>query len=96
MKEDQVRFTGQMIDPLEEALAGKLREVYIHVDAAAPAAKLKEMLAIEGRGRVKITLMAHIPGGEIAEIPVPGAWNISPAAIAAVRQSPGIVNIQEF
>jgi hypothetical protein len=96
MKEDQPRFTGQTIDLLDEALAGKLREVFIHVDAPAPAAKLKEILGIEGKGRVKVTLMAHLPGGEVAEIPVPGGWSLSPAAIAAVRQSPGIVNIQEF
>lgn len=96
IKDEQPRFTGQTIDLLDEALAGKLREVIIHVDAPAPAAKLKEMLDIEGRGRVKVTLMAHVPGGEVAEIQVPGGWSLSPAAIAAVRQSPGIVNIQEF
>ena len=94
-REDQVRFTGQTLAPLDEAMASKLAELRVHLDAPAPVAKVKELIGIEGKGGVKIHLYAHLPGGQIAELAVKGRWAVSPAAIAAIRSTPGIVRIEE-
>ncbi|MEM6780806.1 MAG: DNA polymerase III subunit alpha [Pseudomonadota bacterium] len=94
-KEDQVRYTGQRIEPLEEAMANKLQEVVVEMDASAPAAKLKEFLDIEGEGRVKILMMLLLSNGRRAEIHVPGYWSLSPQAINQIRKTPGVLDIRE-
>lgn len=94
-KEDQVRYTGQRIEPLEEAMANKLQEVIIEMDASAPAARLKEFLDIEGQGRVKIMMLLLLANGRRAEMQVPGYWSLSPQAINQIRKTPGVLDIRE-
>lgn len=94
-KENQVRYTGQTIELLDDAMASKLKEIIVHLDAPAPAAKLKELMAVEGRGLVQISLHAHLPDGQVAELAVKGRYAVSPALINAVRSTPGVVRIEE-
>jgi len=95
-KEDQVRYTGQTIQLLDDAMAGKMRELQLHVIDNAPVQKLKELVEIEGKGPVRVQVFAHLPSGEIAEMHVRGRWNISPAAINAIRKVPGLQDLQEL
>jgi DNA polymerase-3 subunit alpha len=95
VNDDQLRLTGQAVKPLDQAVAHKLTEVHVHMDAPAPAAKLKELIGIEGTGAVKISLFAHLPDGTQAEIIVPGRHAMSPAAIHAVHRTPGIIKVEE-
>jgi len=94
-KDDQVRYTGQTIALLDEAMASKLTEIVVHLDAPAPAAKLKELMAVEGKGLVKVTLYAHVPGGSAAELTLKGRHAVSPAFIQAIRSTPGVVRVEE-
>lgn len=94
-REDQVRYTGQRVEPLEEAMANKLQEVVIEMDASAPAARLKEFLDIEGEGRVKIMMLLILANGRYAEMRVPGYWSLSPQAINQIRKTPGVLDIRE-
>lgn len=95
VNEDQLRLTGQDVKPLDQAVAHKLTEVHIHMDAPAPAAKIKELIAIEGAGAVKIHLFAQLPDGQVAEISVPGRHSLSPAAIHAIHRTPGVLKVEE-
>lgn len=95
VNEDQLRLTGQDVKLLDQAVAHKLTEVHVHMDAPAPAAKVKELLAIEGAGAVKVFLYAHLPDGVQAEIAVPGRHSVSPAAIHAINRTPGILKVDE-
>ncbi len=95
VNEDQLRLTGQDVKPLDQAVAHKLTEVHVHMDAPAPAAKVKELIAIEGAGAVKLFLHAHLPDGNVAEIIVGGRHSISPAAIHAINRTPGILKVEE-
>ncbi len=94
-KEDQVRYTGQMIALLDEAMASRLNEMVIYLDAPAPAAKLKDLMAVEGRGLVKISVHAHLPEGQVAELALKGRYSVSPAMIQAIRATPGVIRIEE-
>lgn len=94
-KEDQVRYTGQRIEPLEEAMASKLQSITIEMDAPAPAAKLKEFLDIEGHGMVQVIMMVVLQNGGRAEVKVPGRWSLSPQAINQIRKTPGVCDIRE-
>lgn len=95
VKDEQIRLLGQIITPLDETLATKLAELAVHIDAAAPAKKIYDLIGIEGRGNVKITVYAHTAADEIAEIVLNGRWAVSPAAISAIRSTPGVIRIAE-
>ncbi|MFA7457733.1 MAG: DNA polymerase III subunit alpha, partial [Micavibrio sp.] len=95
VRDEQVKLLGQIIAPLDETLASKLTELAVHIDAAAPAAKIRDLIAIEGQGAVKISVHAHTAGGQIAQIDLKGRWSVSPQAISAIRSTPGVIRIAE-
>lgn len=95
IKDEQVRLLGQMINPLDETLADKLAELSVHIDAPAPAAKIKDLIHIEGQGGIKVLIYSHMADGRVAEIAVKGRWTLSPAAINAIRATPGVIRVAE-
>jgi len=95
IKDDQVRLLGQIITPLDETLASKLAELSVHIDAAAPIRRIHDLINVEGQGGVKVSVFAHMDDGQVAEIALKGRWSMSPAAIAAIRSTPGVIRIAE-
>jgi len=95
VKDEQVRLLGQISTPLDDTLAKKLAELNVHIDAAAPIAKIRDLIAIEGQGGVKVSVFAHANDGQVAEIALKGRWSMSPAAINAIRSTPGVIRIAE-
>lgn len=95
MKDEQIRLLGQIITPLDETLADKLAELNVHIDAGAPVRKIHDLINIEGQGNVRVTVFAHTPDGEVAELAIKGRWTLSPAAIAAIRSTAGVIKIAE-
>ncbi len=95
VKDEQVRLLGQTISPLDELLASKLAELSVHIDAAAPVKRIHDLIAVEGQGGVKVNVFAHLSDGQVAEIALKGKWSMSPAAIAAIRSTPGVIRIAE-
>jgi DNA polymerase-3 subunit alpha len=94
-KDEQVRLLGQIVEPLDAKLSRKLSELAVHIDAAAPVKKIYDLIAVEGRGQVRINIHARTAEGEVAEVALNGRWSLSPAAIAAIRSTPGVVRIVE-
>ncbi len=94
-KEDQIRLTGQMIQPLDTAMATKLKAIEVHMDAPAPAAELKRLLEEGGKGLVDVRLYAHI-NDNVAELSLPGKYAVSPAAIHTLQKTAGIIEVKEF
>ncbi|MCB1532398.1 MAG: DNA polymerase III subunit alpha [Alphaproteobacteria bacterium] len=94
-REDQVRYSAQSISPLEEALESKIRQIQIHMSAAAPAHKLKEFLDIEGRGMSEIVLNIRVDQTRIAQVKLPGRWNLSAQARNIIRTQEGVQEILE-
>ncbi|PZO88058.1 MAG: DNA polymerase III subunit alpha [Micavibrio aeruginosavorus] len=95
IKDEQVRLLGQSISLLDETLASKLAELKVHIDAPAPAKRIYDLIPVEGQGAVKITVFAYTPEGEVGEILLDGRWSVSPAAISAIRSTPGVIRIAE-
>ena len=94
--DEQMRMTCGKIQPLEAALDGKLNEIHIHIDNATPANKIKEFLDIEGKGRTKIKLYAHVNDNEVVEINMPGLWSLSAQARNIIRAEDGVLEIAEI
>lgn len=94
-REDQIRFTGQKIQPLEKALEGKIREIQIHMNSAQAAPKIRQFLDIEGRGPAQIRLYIKLEDGRAANILLPGRYNLSQQARNRIRGEEGILDVLE-
>jgi DNA polymerase-3 subunit alpha len=94
-REDQIRFTGQKIQPLEQALEGKIREIQIHMNSGRAAPKIRQFLDTEGRGAAQITLYMKLEGDRTAKIQLPGRWNLSAQARNQIRGEEGVLEILE-
>ncbi len=94
-REDQIRFTAQKVQSLDQALEGKIREIHIHMESAAPVKKLKEFIDVEGPGSSKIQIFVHSDGHDI-EIDLPGRWKLSQQARNTMRGEDGVTNISEI
>jgi DNA polymerase-3 subunit alpha len=96
LREEQVRFTTQKIEPLEAALEGKIREVQIHLSSPAGTKKLKEFLDVEGHGMAQVRVFAKIDDEAEAEMLLPGRWSLSAQARNILRTTAGVQSVSEL
>jgi len=87
--------TGHRIEPLDEAVAKKLRDLKIHIDASEPVQRIYDALQISGDGNVKITIFAHTASDHIAEISVRGLYTIPPDMMTVLQKTPGFLKFSE-
>lgn len=94
--EDQIRYTSHKIQPLEDALEGKIHEIHIHLSTGDAAPKIKEFMDGSGKGRSKITIFAHLDKDRRAQINIPGHWSLNAAARNEIRSEKGVIDISEL
>lgn len=95
-QEDQVRFTTQRIDPLDEALEGKISQIQIKLDHRGPIKKVKEFLDIEGKGMAKIVFISNLDEqNREVKVKLPGSWSLSAQARDRIREQDGVISITE-
>ena len=94
--EDQIRYTSHKLQPLEDALEGKIHEIHIHLSTGDAAPKIKKLLDESGKGRSKITLFAHLDNDRRAQIDIPGYWSLNAAARNDIRTEKGVIDISEL
>ncbi len=95
-KDDQLRYTSQKIQPLEEALEGKIHEIQIHLSSGNAIEQIKECLNENERGRSKITIFAHIDDNRIAQINLSGYHSLTAANRNSIRAEKGVIEISEM
>ncbi len=94
-REEQIRFTCTKIEPLEEALEGKIREIDIHLDSAEPVEKIKECLEREKRGHAIINLHVKIDEQRVAHVRLAGRHGLDSQARNDIRAERGVLEISE-
>lgn len=95
MKDEELRFLGQIIQPLDEAMADKVREIKIHVDATETVHRMHDILKLSGAGNVKIHLYAHLQDGHVAEMELKGKYNIPQDMMSMLQKTPGYIKHSE-
>lgn len=95
VREDQIRYTATNVQPLEQALEGKIRQIQIHMDDAAPLSKIKECLEEEGQGAAEVILNIRVDQRRIATVQLPGRWSLSAQARNDIRAEKGVQEISE-
>ena len=95
MNEDQLRITAQAVESLDAAAAKTTAALKVFVAETQAVAPLAALIGKEGRGRGRISLVARAGEREI-EAWLPGNYALSPSLIAAVRDTPGVLEVREI
>ncbi|MBL8643917.1 MAG: DNA polymerase III subunit alpha [Rhodospirillaceae bacterium] len=90
-----IRLQCTRADPLEKALAARLKNLRLAVNDSLPLTELQDLLAADGRGNGRITLAARSNGSWV-EIVLPGQYAIQPKTLAGLKNVPGILEIREI
>jgi DNA polymerase-3 subunit alpha len=93
--QDRVRLLASKIDALEKALALKLKNLRLSVNAGLPVDELQQVLSEDGRGNGRITLSARANGSWI-DIALNGRYAIQPKTLSRLKDLPGVVEIREM
>ncbi len=94
-RDDELRFTGQIIEPLDAAVASKVKDLQIHLDASEPIQHIYNGIKNAGLGNVKIHLYAYLLDGHIAKIEIKGRHSIPPEMLSLLQKSPGFIKYSE-
>lgn len=94
-REDEIRLTGQVIEPLDKAVAGKVRELVIEVEASEVVQRLHDSLEHASAGMVQVKLRAHLPDGVKADIELPNRYTLPSDLISQLQKSAGYVRHTE-
>ncbi len=89
-----VRLLCSRADPLEKALAARLKNLRLAVNDTMPVHELQDLLNADGRGNGRITLAARHNGSWV-EISLPGRYAIQPKTLSGLKNVPGILEIRE-
>jgi DNA polymerase III subunit alpha len=95
MEEERIRLLCSRADPLEKALAARLKNLKLSVSDMLPVQELQDILTADGRGNGRITLAAR-SNGHWVEIALPGRYAIQPKTLAGLKNIPGITEIREI
>lgn len=95
LEQDRVRLLASKIDALEKALALKLKNLRLQIDAAMPFDELRQILADDGRGNGRITLSAR-SNGDWIDIALGGRYAIQPKTLSGLKNLPGMIEIREM
>ena len=95
MEEERVRLLCSRADPLEKALAAKLKNLKVSVNDSLPIHELQDILTADGRGNGRITLAAR-SNGHWVEIMLPGRYAIQPKTLSGLKNIPGVIEIREY
>jgi DNA polymerase-3 subunit alpha len=91
-----LRFIARNIEPLADAAARAARGIRIKLYEAAPVADIQKLLAATPKGRAQVVLALDLDSGEEAEVELPGAWILTEATKASLRQLGGGLELSEY
>ena len=102
--DDSVRFTALAIEPLDQVAARAAHNLRVVIDSPAPLESLRRALAggngSDGNGsgsgaRGRVTVVSRLDARTEVVIDLPGRYRLSAAVVRAVKNVPGIVEVQE-
>ncbi len=90
-----VKLTAQSIEDLDKVIGARRVILKVVLRDAEPLDRLRGLLAEEGRGRGRISLIVRPDRVEEVEIDLPGQYALSPALRAAVEDLPGVLAVTQ-
>jgi len=91
---EALRLTASDLEALEKAAQGVGQGIRLWLDGPAAVVPVRELLTREGRGRGRVTLIARTGPGQEVELALPGAFNVSPRLMQAMKVLPGVAEVE--
>jgi DNA polymerase-3 subunit alpha len=96
VEEESIRLTAQRIDALDGVVAHAVAGLKVFLGEGEALAPLRGLMAREGGGRGRVTVVVSVPPAREIEILLPGGFKIGPHVRAAVKSLPGIVDVHDI
>ena len=91
-----LRFIARGIEPLSDAAARAARGIRIKLFEPSPVPEIHKLLDATPKGRSQVVLALDLDDGEEAEIELPGAWTLTEATKAKLRQIGDGLDVVEY
>ncbi len=91
-----LRFIARGIEPLSDAAARAARGIRIKLFEPSPVSEIHKLLDATPKGRSQVVLALDLDDGEEAEIELPGAWTLTEATKAKLRQIGDGLDVVEY
>ena len=93
---DTMRLTAQRFEALDKVAAGAVAGLKVVLSADSALAPFKAMMAGEGGGRGRVSVVVPLKAEREVEIALPGGFKVTPRLTAAVAAIPGVLEAQEI
>ncbi len=94
--EEQVRIMARRVTRLDEKAADLIKGLKVFVADGVAISALKSVIDRGGRGSGQLRLVVRLPLDEEAEIALSGRFAVSPAARAALKAVPGVIDVHDL
>ena len=91
---EQLRLTASEVEGLEKAAQGVGQSIRLWLDGVGAVPHVQNLLAREGRGKGRVMLIARTAPGQEVELALPGAFNVSPRLMQAMKVLPGVAEVE--
>jgi DNA polymerase-3 subunit alpha len=95
MEGDSLRVTAADCVSLEQAASDAGAGMRIWLDKTEAVPHIRAILAREGKGRGRVTLVPRIDDAQAVEITIPGGFQVTPRLAQALKMLPGVERVEE-
>jgi DNA polymerase-3 subunit alpha len=95
-EEDNLRLGAQKIEPLDAAVAHAAAGLRVFVGRDSALVGLKGILARDGAGRGRVSVVVPVDPAREVELALPGGYRIGPGIRAAVKALPGVLDVHDI
>jgi len=92
---DSLRVTAADCMSLEQAASDAGAGIRIWLDRTEAVPHIRAILAHEGRGKGRVTLVPRIDAAQAVEIMIPGGFQVTPRLAQALKVVPGVERVEE-
>jgi DNA polymerase-3 subunit alpha len=93
---DTMRLTAQRFEALDKVAASAVAGLKVVLGEGAALAPFKAMMAGEGGGRGRVSVVVPLESQREVEIALPGGFKVTPRLAASVAAIPGVIEAQEI
>ncbi len=91
---ESLRLTVNDVEGLEKAAQNVGQGIRLWLEQTASVDHIRDVLHREGKGKGRVTIVAHTGTGQDVEISLPGTFNVSPRLMQAMKVLPGVTEVE--
>jgi len=94
--DESMRLSAQRFEPLDKIVADAAAGLKVFLGEPDALMPLKNLMAREGRGRGRVSVIVPVAPTREVEIALPGGFRIGPDIRRMVRALPGVLEVQDI